>query len=70
MRSAPWQSTPLADVDNAFFLLLEPKVFQQNINNGKRIRGIVALLLAGRLWYPKRAPPLQGGGGFGWLTRG
>ena len=41
MRSAPWQSTPLADLDNAFFLLLELKVLQQNIANGKRIRGIV-----------------------------
>ena len=70
VRSAPWQSTPLADVDNAFFLLLEPKVFQQNINNGKRRRGIVALPLAGRLWYTKRVPTLHGGGSFGWLTRG
>ena len=61
VRSAPWQSTPLADLDNAFFLLLEPKVFQQNINNGKRIRGIVAPPPAERLWYTKACPHLARG---------
>ena len=42
VRSAPWQSTPLADVANAFFLLLVRKPFHNNNQNCKRRSGIVS----------------------------
>ena len=64
VRSAPWQSTPLADVDNALFPLLVPKISTKDIYNSKRRRSMEALALPGRMWYTKLVPTLHGGGSF------